>query len=167
MQEKRWKGEVRERENRCDSETGYEMTSLCFGIVELLSSSLDRAFLPAITAVSSQATAEVGAVTAVVVLTISGCGKGQDRTGQDRTGQDRTGQDRTGQDKTRQHTTAWPITRTASLCSNQCVNSVSIQTTGHTAQAALSCPRRTVILFSSFWSLFSTFFLIRENRTLK
>ena len=151
---------MRERENRCDSETGYEMTSLCFGIVELLSSSLDRAFLPAITAVSSQATAEVGAVTAVVVLTISGCGKGQDRTGQDRTGQDRTGQDRTGQDrtgqdrtgqdKTRQHTTAWPITRTASLCSNQCVNSVSIQTTGHTAQAALSCPRRTVILFSSF-----------------
>ena len=75
MQERRSKGQVRERRNRYERKTGYEITILCFGIVELLSSSLDRAFLPAITAVSSQATAGVGAVTVTItVKRVTGAG---------------------------------------------------------------------------------------------
>ena len=82
VEENSLNGEERERENRCEGKTGYDITTLCFGIVELLSSSLDRAFLPAITAVSSQATIATAAVTvtAVTAIITSGYGRGQDRT---------------------------------------------------------------------------------------
>ena len=59
------------------------ITSVCFGIVELLSSSLDRAFLPAITAVSSQAirAIRVTAVTAAVIIEVT-VGSGRVRSRQ-------------------------------------------------------------------------------------